>query len=137
MSREITNKNNMKKIYLLLITTLFLIPKHVKAQSDGAAIAAAVTGAAAIGAMIASIDQMEEQAELTATQWILYNHPELTSFSLKTLSFDGKKAKDMSSTTVITYKIQEFTPEMNPELNGKKTSVIWIYKSRMDFRLWN
>ncbi|RBP28408.1 hypothetical protein DFR65_10724 [Oceanihabitans sediminis] len=133
----------MKKIYLLLITTLFLIPKHVKAQSDGAAIAAAVTGAAAIGAMIASIDQMEEQAELTATQWILYNHPELTSFSLKTLSFDGKKAKDMSSTTVITYKIQEFTPEMNPELNGKKqvlfgfTSPGWISDYGIDFNKVN
>lgn len=82
---------------------------------------------------------MEEKAELTATQWILSNNPELTSFSLKTLSFDGKKLKDMSETSVITYKIQEFTPTDNPELDGRKqvlfgfTSQGWINEYRIDF----
>ena len=82
---------------------------------------------------------MEEKAELIATQWILSNNPELTSFSLKTLSFDGKKLKDMSETSVITYKIQEFTPTDNPELDGRKqvlfgfTSQGWINEYRIDF----
>ena len=128
----------MKNYFLLLLLLSMLFPKQVTSQNDGAAIAA-IGGAMAIGAVIASIEQMKEQAELTATEWILYNHPELTSFSLKTMSFDGKKAKDMSATSVITYKIQEFVPEMDPELNGKKqvlfgfTSPGWISDYGIDF----
>lgn len=93
----------------------------------------------AIGAGIAAVKQMEERAELTATQWILSNNPEITSFSLKTLSFDGKKLKDMSETSVITYKIQEFIPSDKPELNGRKqvlfgfTSQGWINQYGIDF----
>jgi hypothetical protein len=128
----------MKNYILLLLMVTMLLPKQATCQNDGAAIAA-IGGVMAIGAVIASIEQMKEQAELTATEWILYNHPELTSFSLKTMSFDGKKAKDMSATSVITYKIQEFVPEMDPELNGKKqvlfgfTSPGWISDYGIDF----
>lgn len=126
-----------------LIIILLLIPKQSKAQNNGAAIAAAAGGIAAIGAVIASIDDMKERAELTATQWILTNHPELTSFSLKTLDFDGKKLKDMSSTSVISFKIQEFTPTDNVVLDGKKqilfafTSYGWINEAGIDFNKVN
>lgn len=129
----------MKKLLIFLIIATFLIPKQVKAQNDGAVAAAAVGGLLAIGAGIAAIKQMEERAELKATEWILYNNPELTSFSLKTLDFDGKKLKDMSSVSVITYKIQEFQPDDKPELNGKKqvlfgfTSQGWITEYGIDF----
>ncbi|GAA3636877.1 hypothetical protein [Flavivirga jejuensis] len=129
----------MNKTIILLIALFFLVPQNLKAQNDGAVIGAAAGALVAIGAGIAAIKQMEERAELTATQWILSNNPELTSFSLKTLSFDGKKLKDMSATSVITYKIQEFTPADNPELNGKKqvlfgfTSQGWINEYGIDF----
>ena len=82
---------------------------------------------------------MEERAELTATQFILSNNPELTSFSLKTLSFDGEKLKDMSETSVIPYKIQEFNPSDKPILDGRKqilfgfTSQGWINEYGIDF----
>ncbi|MCX7550271.1 hypothetical protein [Xanthomarina sp. F2636L] len=133
----------MKHYFLVLLLLSMIFPRQASSQNDGAAIAAAVGGAIAVGAIIASIDQMEEQAELTATEWILHNHPELTSFSLKTMSFDGKKAKDMSATSVITYKIQEFVPEMDPELKGKKqvlfgfTSPGWISDYGIDFNKVN
>lgn len=127
----------MKKSLILLITFVYLVPQNLKAQNDGAV---AVAGAlVAIGAGIAAVKQMEERAELTATQWILSNNPELTSFSLKTLSFDGKKLKDMSATSVITYKIQEFTPSDKAELDGRKqvlfgfTSQGWINEYGIDF----
>ncbi|WNH09904.1 hypothetical protein [Thalassobellus suaedae] len=129
----------MKKLVLLCLIIAFLIPKQSTAQKDGAAVAAVAGGLLAIGAGIAAIEQMKEQAELTATQWVLANHPELNSFSLKTLAFDGKKLKDMSSTSVISFKIQEFTPENDPELNGKKqvlfgfTSHGWINEYGIDF----
>ena len=128
----------MKYTLIIFITLIYLAPHPVKAQNDGAVIAASAL--LAIGGGIAAVKQMEERAELTATQWILSNNPELTSFSLKTLSFDGKKLKDMSTTSVITYKIQEFTPADNPEFNGLKqilfgfTSQGWINEYGIDFK---
>ncbi|WP_417876586.1 hypothetical protein [Winogradskyella sediminis] len=129
----------MKKIILTLIVGVMLLPTQIKAQNDGVIAAGIAGGLLAIGSGIAAIKQMEEQAELQATQYILANYPELTSFSLKTLDFDGKKLKDMSSVSVISYKIQEFTPEDKPVLNGKKqvlfafTSQGWINQNGINF----
>lgn len=129
----------MKKSILFLTLIVLSIPKNARAQDNGAAIAAAATGIMAIGAGIAAIEDMKERAELTATQWVLANHPELKSFSLKTLDFDGKKIKDMSTTSVISFKIQEFTPSDDIALDGKKqillafTSYGWINDHGIDF----
>lgn len=130
----------MKKLTIVLIIIMLLVPKQSKAQSNGAATAVAVgAGLLAIGAGIAAVEDMKERAELTATQWVLANHPELNSFSLKTLDFNGKKTKDMSSTSVISFKIQEFSPGDNPKLDGKKqvllafTSYGWISDHGIDF----
>ena len=128
----------MKKALLIFTIIIILIPKQVSAQNEGA-IAAGVGGLLAIGAGIAAVSQMKEQAELTATQWVLTNQPELTSFSLKTLDFDGKKVKDMSSTSVISFKLQEFVAGNKPDLNGRKqvlfgfTSRGWISEYGIDF----
>lgn len=127
----------MRKLITLLIIVLLLMSKKVEAQNNGAV--AVVAGLAAIGASIIAVEQMKEQAELTATQWIIKNHPELTSFSLKTLDFEGKKIKDMSSVSVILFNIQEFQPQEKPVLNGKKqvlfgfTSNGWVSESGVNF----
>ncbi|WP_299252901.1 hypothetical protein [uncultured Lacinutrix sp.] len=127
----------MKKSILFLFVLVYFMPKQVSGQNEGTV--AAIGGLLAIGAGIAAVDQMKEQAELTATQWVLTNHPTLTSFSLKTLDFDGKKVKDMSSTSVISFKIQEFTAGDKPELDGRKqvlfgfTSRGWISEYGIDF----
>ena len=124
---------------LISMVICIIAPQQLKAQSDGAAIAGAVGALALVGAGVAAVEQMKESAELTATQWVLSNHPEMSSFSLKTVDFDGKKVKDMSSASVITFKIQEFEPEDNPVLNGKKyvllgfTSHGWINEYGIDF----
>ncbi|WP_178984103.1 hypothetical protein [Winogradskyella helgolandensis] len=129
----------MKKLLLFTIICFMMLPTKIKAQNDGAVAGAVVGGLLAIGAGVAAVKQMQEQAELKATQYILAHHPELESFSLKTLDFDGKKLKDMSAVSVISYKIQEFTPEDKPELNGKKqvlfafTSQGWISESGINF----
>jgi len=129
----------MKRVFLIFILSLFLIPNISKAQNDGAVVAGAVGALAAIGVGVAAVEQMKERAELTATEWLLANNPEITSFSLKTIDFDGKKLKDMSSASVITFKIQEFVPADNPELNGRKqvllgfTSHGWINEYGIDF----
>ena len=130
----------MKKFIFIIIATLIISPKNASAQNNNAAgIATAVGGLMAIGAAIATIENMKERAELVATEFILTNNPELQNFSLKTLDFDGKKLKDMSSVSVISYKIQEFIPSDNPKLNGKKqvlfgfTSYGWITEQGIDF----
>lgn len=127
----------MKKCTILFILVFVLIPKYSSAQDD--AVIAGVGGLLAIGAGIAAVKQMEERAELTATEWLLSNHPNINSFSLKTLDFDGKKLKDMSSVSVISFTIQEFTPDDNPKLDGKKqvllafTSQGWINQYGINF----
>lgn len=129
----------MKKSIILLIAIIYLVTPKLNAQDNSTAVAAVASGIVAIGAGIAAVEQMKEQAELTATEWLLTNHPEYNSFSLKTLDFDGKKLKDLSSTSVITFKIQEFDiKEDKPEL-GKKlvlfgfTSFGWINEYGIDF----
>jgi hypothetical protein len=59
----------MKKILILLIIIMCLAPQNLKAQNDGAAVAAVASGLLAIGAGIAAVEQMKERAELTATEW--------------------------------------------------------------------
>ncbi|QWX84876.1 hypothetical protein H0I23_04325 [Cellulophaga sp. HaHaR_3_176] len=130
----------MKKIILLLLlTTILLIPKTSHAQDAGTVVAGAAGALLAIGAGVAAVEQMKERAELMATEYILTNNAELENFSLKTLDFDGKKLKDLSTTSVITFKIQEFTPSDKPELDGRKqiligfTSYGWINEYGIDF----
>lgn len=129
----------MKKIILSIIILTLLVPQKARPQSNATTAAAVVGGLAAVGAIIATIDDMKERAELTATQWLLANHSELTSFSLKTLDFEGKKVSDLSNTSVITFKIQEFIPTDNPALDGTRyillgfTSYGWINSQGIDF----
>lgn len=128
----------MRRVVIFLLLVCLFNPQ-LRAQNDGAVVAGIAGGLLAIGTGIAAVEQMKEQAELTATQWVLSHCPELNSFSLKTLDFDGKKLKDMSSTSVITFKIQEFEAQDKPELTGKKqvlfgfTSFGWINQAGIDF----
>ncbi|SFW15403.1 hypothetical protein [Cellulophaga fucicola] len=130
----------MKKIILtILLLSMCIVPKTGYSQQKGAVVAAAAGALLAIGAGVAAVEQMKERAELTATQYILSNNPEFENFSLKTLDFDGKKLKDISNTSVITFKIQEFIPTDKPKLNGKKhillgfTSYGWINEYGIDY----
>ncbi len=132
----------MKKIYPAVIITLLLSmspSQKIFSQKNDSGIAAVAGGLIAIGAGIAAIEDMKEQVELTATEWLLENHPEISSFSLKTLDFEGKKLKDMSNVSVLTYKLQEFTPSEDTRLDGRKqvlfafTSYGWISEQGVDF----
>ena len=99
----------MKKLIYLFLIIILLVPKQSKAQ-DGAA--AAVGAAAVVGAVVGGLaarENIKEQAELKATEWILTNKPDLKSFYVSTLDFNSKKARDMSSVSVITFMLQEFT----------------------------
>jgi hypothetical protein len=136
----------MKKLLLIfLILFSSFLPKKIIAQNnnDAAAVAGAAIGAA-IGVMIA-IEQMKEQAELEATQYMIANYPELDKFSLQTLDFDGKKISDMSSTSVISYTVTEFDLIDNEPVLGKRmilfgfTSYGWVNNNGVNFNkvMWH
>lgn len=128
----------MKKIKIIILSLLVLLSFNSQAQNNNG-VAAAVAGIAAIGSAIAINAQMKEMAELKATEWILNSHPEFTSFSLKTLDFDAKKKKDASAVSIVTYKIQLFTPSDKSVLNGKKYVLFaflsdgWVNQNGLDF----
>lgn len=128
----------MKNIKILTLCLCLLFSFKSQAQKNNGVIAA-VAGLAAIGGAIAINSQMKELAELKATEWVLYQHPNFTSFSLKTLDFDAKKKKDASAVSIVTYKIQLFEPSDKPELNGKKYVLFaflsdgWINSYGLDF----
>ncbi len=128
-----------RRILQLLIILCVIMPRNNFAQSNGAGIAAVAGGIMAIGAGIMAVEDMQERMELTATQYLLANHSEISNFSLKTIDFSGKKVKDLSKTSVLSFKIQEFIPKDNPELNGRKhvllafTSYGWVNDQGIDF----
>lgn len=133
----------MKKINSILLIIILLFSKEVQSQNAATAAVTAIAGATAFAAIYMSIEEMEERVELKATQWLLDNHPEINTFNLYTFDFNGKKLKDMSSTSVISFKVQEFTPKAKPELDGKKyvlfcfTSYGWISEQGIDFNKVN
>lgn len=98
----------MKKTFIIFLIFFFIIPKELHAQKNEDTALAIGAGLLAIGAGIAAVESVKEQMELSATQWLLSNRDDITDFSLKTLSFNGVKWKDMSSVSVIAFKIQEF-----------------------------
>jgi len=133
----------MKKILILILIGIYLMPQNLKAQNNDAAIAGAAIGTL-VGAAI-KIQLLKEQVELEATQYVLNNFPEYDKFSLQTLDFDGKKLKDMSSTSVITFKMCEFefdvdkkTITKTPIILGDKmvlfafTSHGWVNQNGVD-----
>jgi len=131
----------MKKILILILIGIYLVPQNLKAQNNDAAVAAGVGALVAIGAGIAAVQQMKEQVELEATQHILSNFPQYNRFLLKTLDFDGKKLKDISSTSVITFKMREFDIDNDRKaILGKRmvlfafTSNGWINQYGVDFK---
>jgi hypothetical protein len=128
----------MNKINIIFLCLLLSFSWNYQAQKNNG-IVAAVAGVAAIGSAIAINAQMKELAELKATEWILSEHSEFTSFSLKTLDFNAKKKKDASAVSIVTYKIQLFTPSNKPELSGKKYVLFaflsdgWVNQNGLDF----
>jgi hypothetical protein len=128
----------MKNIKIIILCLLVSFSFKSQAQKNEGIIAA-VAGIAAIGGAIAINAQMKEMAELKATEWILNEYPEFTSFSLKTLDFDAKKKKDASAVSIVTYKIQLFEPSDKPDLNGKKYVLFaflsdgWVSQNGLDF----
>tara|TARA_B110000444_G_scaffold162442_1_gene151783 strand:+ start:109 stop:513 length:405 start_codon:yes stop_codon:yes gene_type:complete len=119
----------MKKILILIFVGIYLMPQNLKAQNNDAAIAAGVGALVAIGAGIAAVQQMKEQVELEATQHILSNFSQYNKFLLKTLDFDGKKLKDISSTSVITFKMREFDIDNEEKTILAKNMVLFAFTS--------
>lgn len=129
---------------VFLFSLVFIFPQHSRAQDEGAVAAAVATGILAIGTGVAAINHMKRQAELNATEYFLDNYPEFNQFSMKTLDFEGKKLRDLSMASLITFTVQDFKiVNDEPELQKKFvllgfTSLGWINEYGIDFNkvLW-
>ena len=99
--------SSISKLFIYLYLVICFCPRDINAQNNSEiAGAAAVIGSAV--AMGIAVEQIKEQIELNATEYILKNHPDLKQFNLKILRLDGKKISDISRTSVIIFRIREF-----------------------------
>ena len=138
---------------LFPICFLFLSITNAKAQDNSVAIAAAVGGLVAIGAGIASMDQLEESLEQKAVEQVLEAYPEMTKFELKSGSLKGVKSKDLSNVSVLTFELEDRITTKDFLLKTKRyilfafTSSGWanenginydrIFWKRFDVSEWN
>ena len=123
-------KTTMKKIILLsVLSILILSPENIKAQNNSANVAAVVGGILAIGTGIAGIKIMEEQLELSATQWVLSNRNDLSNFYLEVINFSATKMSDISNTSVVSFKVHEIEMNGVPTITGKRR-VLFCFTSR-------
>ena len=76
------------------------------AQDDGFA---ALLGVAAIGAAVAAQENLEEELEYAATNFILDSRPEITYFKLKTIKTNTKTNKDKSKVNIVPFGLENCT----------------------------
>ena len=129
----------MKKIILLsVLSILILSPKKIQAQKNVADAAVVVGGLLALGSSIAAFKIMEEQLELSATEWVLSNRDDLSNFYLEVINFNSAKISDISNTTVVAFKVHEMEMNGVPSITGKRrvlfcfTSRGWVTDSGVD-----
>ncbi|MES2560973.1 MAG: hypothetical protein V4590_14600 [Bacteroidota bacterium] len=97
-----------KHIYLFSLLLLF---QQARLQAQNAQAAAVIAGAGLATAIAAAvtIEQIKEQLELSATEYILTNEPQLTRFSIEVMELaDGTRISDLSNTTCISFKVKTF-----------------------------
>lgn len=100
---------------------------QTQAQRDKAsevAGAAAIIGGIAAGAF--SIHQYREMLETEALNHLIASHPEASSFELKILDLEGKKASDIGSLSVLTFQITELERQTGREIGR---SVLMMFTS--------
>ena len=119
----------MKRKYLiLLILILIFKPKYNYAQGED--VAAAAAGILAIGGIIASMENAEEQLELGATEWVLKN-TNMTRFNVETILMEGSKVNDISRSSFVPFKLYEYEivdmPDGTYEFNIVSRYVLMMY----------
>ncbi len=90
----------MKKLLILIIVLSNI--KYTNAQ-DGDGLAAALGIAAVVGTAIASQENLEEQFEYMAANYILGERPEISEFSLKVIKTSTGTSKDESNVSIIPF----------------------------------
>ena len=90
----------MKKLLILIIVLSNI--NYTNAQ-DGDGLAAALGIAAVVGTAIASQENLEEQFEYMAANYILGERPEISEFSLKVIKTSTGTSKDESNVSIIPF----------------------------------
>ena len=96
---------SMRKIVFVSMLALFFIQDIARAQ-DNTAVAGAVVGATAMAiAVKLQIDQIKEQLEQKATEWVLLNE-EMNEFNLKLLNFEATKINELNRVSAYTFIVK-------------------------------
>ncbi len=108
--------------------------KALYAQDDGFA---ALLGVAAIGAAVAAQENLEEELEYAATNFILDSRPEITYFKLKTIKTNTKTNKDKSKVNIVPFGLENCTEmidgKCDPEVVLMSFSNGWVNEYGLDF----
>lgn len=115
----------MKKFGIFFMVILIgLTPRKAQGQEKGETVAAAVGALAMIGAGIAAMEQLKEEFELFATDYILDEY-DYKAFELK-INGLGEKSKtfDPSSVSVISFNITPVDYEYGSKINNEKIALL-------------
>jgi hypothetical protein len=115
----------MKK--LILTSILFFLvfkPNSINAQNEEAAVAAVAAGLFALGASAAAIEQLKEQVELKATEFLLGHNDEFSHFAISCLSLDEVKSSDLSNLSIVSFEVQKYNPKTMQQGMGKKVQEV-------------
>ena len=113
----------MKKFALTLTILFLLIPKATYSQK-GEGIAAAAGIIAGVAAAAIAIEQVKEEMELFATDYIIENY-DLNAFELKINGLaDKAKSFDPSSVSVLSFNITPIDYEYGNEINSERIALL-------------
>lgn len=98
----------MKKVILGLLIGIISINPAYSQKNKNTAIGAGVGALAGAIAITASIEQVKEELEQNATEWLLdnYEFENGETFELKLLRFQGNKISDLSRTSSLAFSIK-------------------------------
>lgn len=118
----------MKKITTLL-ALLMLTNFNSYSQNKGGGLAVAAGVIAGAAAAVAIMDQIEEELELFATEYVIENY-NYDAFELKIEGLsDGAKNSDPSSVSVVAFNITPLDYEFGNYINDKRSTLLVFFDS--------
>jgi hypothetical protein len=119
----------MKKYTILLLAFLFLSNSNIYAQKKGEGALAAAGVLEGIGAAALAVEQMKEELELFATNYVLETY-NLEAFKLKVNGLGSKsKAFDVSSVATYAFNVTPLELEYKNPITDKQFTLVAFFDS--------
>ena len=118
----------MKKIVLVVLTICLFFPKNLSAQKgEGVAVAAGLI--AGIAATAIAVEQLKEELELFASEYIIENY-DIKAFELKINGLSDKaKNSDPSTVSVLSFNISPIDYQYGNDLASERIALLVFFDS--------